>query len=198
MKIGLLVVTLAASGCAGGLVEGRLARAPRGSWGTGDQEGPVRYLDWSVGAGRSLKRWKDAFVDENQWLLAYEITFVYHFAYSWNLEFATWTGQFKHPLDYYRIRSFVHTMSLHRTQPAGLGWWHVSVGAGWCDNGGVEAKGAVGLKIAAGLTYPIAEPVNVGIGLGCIVNETHFVHEWQGDELSLSVLSVTVSLAVSC
>lgn len=189
-------MTLVASGCARSLVEGQITRVPRGPWGAGNQ-GPVRYLDWSVGGGWSLKRWKDRFVDEDRWFPAYEASFAYHLGYSWDVEFSAWGGRFVHPRGYYEIQPFVYTLSLRWTRPAGLGWWHVSLGAGWCDNDDTEARDAPGFKLAAGYTYPVAEPVNVGIGLSYIVNETHFVHEWQGDELSLSVLSVMVSLAMS-
>lgn len=180
MRAVLLMWLVVALGCAGGA--------------TGES---VRYLDWSLGAGYSLKHWEDRFVEEDQWFPAYEISFAYHFAHSWDIEFSAWAGRFVHPRGYYRIQSFVHTLSLRRTQPAGLGWWHLSVGAGFCDNDNVTARDAPAFKVAVGYSYPLAEPLNFVVAVGYIVNETHFVEEWQGDSLSLSVLSVTASLSSS-
>jgi len=197
MRMTTLALVLLALGCAGRNVEGPVVRAVRGPWGAGSAEGPVRYLDWYFAAGYSLNQWKDYVTEDVLWLPACEVTLVYHLGYSWDIEFANWGGRFIHPARPWKIQALVHTLGLRYPRPVGLGWWHVSAGAGWCNNDRPDAEDVLGVRVAAGYTYPIFRPLNVGLNASYIWNETHYVTAGNGAEISLSVLSLTASVAVT-
>lgn len=187
-----------ALGCSGTYLEGSAPGAARGPWGAGSAEGPVRYLDWYVGVGYSFNQWQDYLVEEFVQLPAYEIVLVYHLGYSWDIEMANWGGRFVHPAwPSWKIQSLVHTLGLRYTRPAGFGWWHLALGAGWCNNDTPDAEDTLGFRAAAGYTYPIFRPLNVGLTASYIWNETHYVTAGDGAPVSLSVLSLTASLAVT-
>ena len=193
----VLVLVLPALGCAGSYLQGPAGRAPRGPWGAGG-EGPVRYLDWYLGAGYSLNYWKDPLVERAHWIPGYEVTLVYHLGYSWDIELANWAGRFIHPVrPTWKIQALVHTLGLRYTRPVGLGWWHVSFGGGWCNNDRPDADDTFGLRAAAGYTYPIFLRLNLGVNASYIWNETNYVTAWDGAPVSLSVLSLTASVAVT-
>lgn len=184
-------------GCAGTAVEGRAVRAARGPWGAGDAGGPVKYLDWHVGAAYSLKDWSDVGIDERQWFLTYQASFTYHLAYTWDVEYLFWGGRFNPPGTSYMLQSLVHTLALRYTRPAGLGWWHLSAGPSWCDNDNTDADDAVGFRIGLGYTYPIFDPLSLAASVSYLNNETAFTEVGGTGDISLSVLSVALSVAMS-
>ena len=200
VRAALPVLWVAVLGCGGARVQDGSTQ-PNGAG--APAEGPVRYLDWSFGLGLSVKHWKDRWAEEYQSFPAYELSFVHHLNYNWDIEFSTWAGRFVHPRRLYTIQSFVHVVSVRWTRLIGLGWWHVSLGAGYCDNtvvpgsDDVDVKGVPAFKVAAGYTCPLAEPLSLTVSAGYIVNEDLPLEEWQGGSLSLSVVVVTASVAFS-
>ena len=196
MRRVVLMSVLLLLGCGGARVEGPAPWAARGLWGAGG-EGPVRYLDWYFGVGYSLKDWSDVGIDERQWFMTYEATLTYHVSYSWDVEYAMWAGRFNTPHTTYMLQSFAHTLALRYTRPAGLGWWYLSVGPSWCENDNTDAYDALGFRVATGYAYPIFRPLSLAASVGYINNETELTEVGGGGSISLSVLSVAASLAVT-
>ena len=197
MRRATLAVIFLSLGCAGTGLEGRAVRPVRGPWGAGEPAGPVKYLDWSLGYVYSVKNWADRGADENVWFPAYDVSFIHHSGYSWDTEFSTWFGRFVHPTHGWKVQSIVYALSVRYTRPVGLGWWHVSAGAGYADNDNTDAHDVPVARAAAGYTYPLPLRLNLGLSVGYIWNDTHHLDRWGGAPIDLSVFSAGVSLATS-